>query len=399
MRICMEKMRMNHKKIGKYLAIFSMIFVMLALAAVYASGHDSPMHPFSPFAKAYPAQINATGTLTLKNFTGNPFDVTIDTSFKSAVPNIITPGVYDNVGFHGFAIATGEYGNKLSMLRFEGLLTIDDNNFFVTFAVEKPQEVSNGRYSANGELNLNITEINLPPAEITMVMMKGNVTDFGDKDAFGFLEANAKIGIQNHTNVHTTFSLQPPPRNEEYDEEGPENFTRSFYTVTLANATKTEVDYDGSALYVEGLWNVYNRTITVTHFDHDGTTTINIHTILEGAPGKFNVTLTPQTTSSMGEGRWKNRGNFTLEIEGLDTIKGNVIFYQTKFAGPHENGIPRCDFNEDHVVNILDIHQVARSFGAKLGMTKYDPDADSNSDFAINILDVFTVAQEYGQEY
>jgi hypothetical protein len=51
------------------------------------------------------------------------------------------------------------------------------------------------------------------------------------------------------------------------------------------------------------------------------------------------------------------------------------------------------------MVNILDIHQVARAFGAKLGMTKYDPDADSNSDFAINILDVFTVAKEYGQEY
>jgi hypothetical protein len=395
----MEKMRMNHKKTAKYLAIFPAMLVLLTLASAYASDHDFPVHPFSPFAKAYLAQISATGTLTLKNFTDNPFDITIDTSFNSTVPSIIQPGEYDNIGFHGYAIAMGEYGNKVPMLRFDGLMVVNNSNFFVAFAVQKPQEISNGRYSANGEIDLNITQITLPPAEISMVLMKGNVTDFGEQDAFGFLEANAKIGAENHTSVHTTFTLQPPPRNEEDTEEGPENFTKSYYSVTLANVTKTEVDYDGNALYVEGLWNVYNRTVTVTRFDHDGTTVINIHTVLEGAPGKFNVTLTALTSSSETENRWKNRGNFTLDIEGLDIIKGNVIYYQTKFSRPHENGIPRCDFNEDHVVNILDIHQVARAFGEKLGMTRYDPDADSNSDFVVNILDVFTVAKEYGQEY
>jgi hypothetical protein len=357
------------------------------------------MHPFCPFTKAYLAQIAASGTLALSNFTGDTFDVVIDISFNSTVPIAIEPGEYDNVEFHGFAMAMGEFGSKQPMLRFDGLLVVDSNNFFVTFSVQKPQEVSNGRYSANGEIDLNITQITVPPAEVAMVMMKGNITKFGEQDAFGFLEAHAKFSAENHTEVHATFTLQPPPRNDEDDEAGPENFTRSYYSVTLTNVTRTELDYDGRALYVEGFWNVYNRTVTVTRFDHDGTTVINIHTMLEGAPGTFNVMLTPQTTSSVMENRWKTRGNFTLDIEGLDTITGGVIYYQTKFARPQEYGIPRCDFNEDHMVNILDIHQVAVAFGTQLGMTKYDPDADSNADFVVNVLDIFTVAKEYGQEY
>jgi hypothetical protein len=169
--------------------------------------------------------------------------------------------------------------------------------------------------------------------------------------------------------------------------------------VTLANATKTEIDYDNKALYIEGLWNVYNRTVTVTVVDHaEYTTVINIRPIKEGVPGQFNVTLTPQP-STIAEEKWKNRGNFTLQIQGIDTIKGDVIFFQAKFADPSEPGIPRSDFNQDHVVNILDIGQIAKAFGTKLGTPRYEPDFDANSDYVIDIYDIVSAAQEFGQEY
>jgi hypothetical protein len=411
---------MNFKKTAKYLAISAIVFALLATVPAYAPSQNPlmsspPRPPFPPFAQAYPAQINATGTLTLKEFlSGNVSDAMIDTNFTSLVPDLIAPGKYANVGFHGFAVATATL-----LIRFDGLLVANGINFWAAFTVPKPKDISVGKYSANSnQLNLNISEFTLPPAKITMVMMKGSVTKFGENNASGFLEAHAKIGTNNFTQVHTSFTLQPPPRSEaaygeEETTESPKNFSISHYIVTLVNATKTELDYDGSALYVEGLWNVYNRTVTVTFFDHaDSTTTVNVHTLLEKAPGKFNVTLPPQLTPTLfnpdegkgegeaEEGRWKTRGNFTLEIQGLaGIIKGNVIFYHAKFADPHELDIPRCDFNLDHVVNIVDLSQVARAYGAKLGEMKFDYDADVNSDFVINILDLAKAGQEFGREY
>lgn len=395
---------MNNKKVAKCLAIFATFVMMLALLVAGHAYAPKPPPSKPPFAKAYPAQINMTGNLTLKSFRfGNVSNVTINTNFTSVVPSIISPGEYysnatTDVEFHGFATATEERIDKPAMIRFDGLLTVNGTNFWVAFAVQKPKDIPEGMYSANGNLDVTISQITLPPTKITMVMMKGNVTKFGENDTFGFLEAHAKIGSKNFTDVHTTFTLQPPPRARE---EGPKNFSISFYTVTLSNATKTEFDYDGNALYVEGFWNVYNRTITVTVVDHaEETTVVNIHTIFESAPGKFNVTLSPQLSPIPEESKWKTRGNFTLQIEGLSgIIRGNVIFYHAKFADPGDPDIPRSDFNQDHIVDINDIAQVARAYGAKAGMPKYGFDLDVNSDFVINIIDLAKVGRDFGQEY
>jgi hypothetical protein len=383
---------MNHKRITKYAAVFATLLALLVAVPAYApTPPQFPPMPRPPFGRAYPAQINATGELTLKGFGGDLFDLTVNSTFASVVPNAIPPGEYANAEFHGFAAATD------TRLRLDGLLNVNGLNFWVAFAVDKPQGISEKMYSANGELHINITQITLPPEKIAEVMMKGNVTKLGDQDAFGFLEAHAKVGARNFTIVHGSFTLQPPPRN--IDAAG--NFSVSYYAVNLINATKTELDYEGNALYVEGFWNVYNRTVTVTHIDHqEETTVVNIKTLVENASGKFNVTLTPQSSSVLEASRWKVRGNFTLDIQGLTgTIKGNVIFYQTRFADPGDRDIPTCDFNQDHVVNISDISQVAKAFGATLGTPKYDPDADANQDFRINIVDLAVAAQQFGQEY
>jgi hypothetical protein len=393
---------MDHKKIAKYAAIFATMFALLAAIPTYAPDHQAPPFPMI-FAKAYVAQVNATGTLNLKNFTGvDSFSLDINTTFTSLVPSIIETGEYD-AEFHGFATTPGEH------VRLDGMMVINSDNFWVAFAVDRPSDISTGRYSANGPLHLNISEFTLPPQQVTMVSMKGNVTKFGDKDTFGFLEANAKTGTRNFTNVHTSFTLQLPPRRGEDDEKGPNNFTVSFYIVTLANATKTEMNYDGSALFVEGYWNVYNKTLTVTHFDDEETTTVvNIHTLFQNSSGTFNVTLTPQTSTALEEegraaweeGKWRTKGNFTLDIPNLkDKIKGDVIFYFAKFGNPGDRDIPRCDFNQDHIVNIVDLSHVAHAFGAKYGDSRYESDLDLDCKLVINIVDIARAAAEFGQEY
>lgn len=385
---------MDHEKIAEYAAIFAMMFAFLAAIPAYAP--DGPAAPFpTPFAKAYAAQVNATGTLNLKNSTGgNSFSLDVNTTFTSLVPSIIVPNEYD-AEFHGFATTPGDH------VRLDGLMVVNSDNFWTAFAMDRPSDISAGRYSANGPLHLNISAFTLPPQKITMVSMKGNVTMFGDKDAFGFLEANAKTGTHNFTNVHTSFTLQPPPRDGEGDENGAKNFTRSFYIVNLANATKTEMDYDGSALFVDGYWNVYNKTITVTHFNHEEeTTVINVQTLLANSSGRFNVTLTPQISPVSEKGRWQTRGNFTLDIPDLkDIIKGDVIFYHAKLADQSDRNIPRCDFNQDHVVNMVDLSHIAHAFGAKYGDSRYESDLDLDGKLAINMVDIARAAAEFGQEY
>jgi hypothetical protein len=383
---------MNQKRITKYTAVFAAVLALLVAVPAYAPMPNFPPIPMPPFGKAYPAQINATGTLTLKGFdSGDVSDLTINTTFASVVPNATAPGEYADAGFQGVAAATDAH------LRINGMLNVNGLDFWVAFAVDKPQGISGKMYGANGKLDVNITQITLPPEKIAEVMMKGNITNLGDQAAFGFLEAHAKVGTRNITDVHGSFTLQPPPRAT----EGAGNFTVSYYTVTLVNATRTELDYGGSAFYVEGFWNVYNRTVTVTHIDHqEENTVINIKTLVENASGVFNVTLAPQSSSVLEASRWKTVGNFTLDIQGLTgTIKGNVIFYQTRFADPGDRDIPTCDFNQDHVVNIVDVNQVAKAFGAKLGTQKYDSDLDANQDFVININDLVISAQQFGLEY
>jgi hypothetical protein len=57
------------------------------------------------------------------------------------------------------------------------------------------------------------------------------------------------------------------------------------------------------------------------------------------------------------------------------------------------------DFNGDSLVNIQDIANLGKAFGAKLGSPRYNFDLDANSDLTINILDVAAAAKEYGEEY
>jgi len=371
---------MNRKKVAKYTAFFVAMFALLATPV------NAP-----PFLKARPAQITAEGAMTLNDISEEPVNLTINANFTSIVPNTVSSGEHDNVEFHGFAIVPDER----AIIKFEGLLVVGGPNFWVKFGVEKPTdpEIPEGRYSANGKLNITISEITLPPPEITWVLMKGKVTKYDEKDAFGGLMAHAKISENNNwTKVNCAFTLQPPPK----ESEMPKNFSCSFFVVTLANATKTELDYDGSDLYIEGLWNVYNRTITVTVFDTtEMNVSVTIRQIVEEANGNLSVSLTSEPSPIP----WRIQGNFTLKIQGIDMIIGDVIFYHVKMARPFERGIPVSDFNEDRIVDIQDIAQTAKVYGTKSGSAKYKFDLDLNSDFEINIIDLATVAKEFGQEY
>lgn len=337
------------------------------------------------FARAYTALITAKGEMKLKGMRVQG-DITFDfkANFSALVPSIISPGDYTNVGFHGFAAVT-----KQAIIKFEGLLTVNGTNFWVKFAAYKPDDpnIPEGTYSAEGTLSATIWEYTPPPLQISWVMMKGKITKYGEDNAFGGLMVHAKISESDGwTKAHGFFTLQQLPTEAKHT-----NFSISCYYLTLVNATKTEVNIDGKALYIEGYWNIWNRTVSVTVADStEITVTFVFKLIQEGVSGNLSATLEPS--------------NFTLQIDGMKEISGEVAFYHFRFAKPDNYfnrtiGIPRGDFNRDGRVNIHDIMRVAKAFNAKFGTPAYDFDFDVNGDFIINIFDLTAIAQEYGQEY
>jgi hypothetical protein len=362
---------MDNKKIVKYIGFLAAMIVLLA-APAYAP-------PRAPSA-AHPAKIAATGTLTLKSFGGDSFDMQIDVSFLAIVPDAIPRTTHTEINFTGNAVVLGR------STKFDGRLNITDIIVWVKFDVSTDSQYLRGRYEAQGELDIDITDVTLPIGETTWAMMKGQITSFGNTKAFGALMAHAKISENNNfTKASGFFSLQPPQPDET---SGTRVYT--FYTITLLFVTKTELNTAGRNMYIEGNWSVYNRTTTINTQDHTETDVgITIKPVVENVTGKLSVTLP----------------TFNLTIPaltaklGADNINGTVFFFHFKFAKPYEHDIPMSDFNRDRLVNIQDLAQMGKAYGAKLGSPRYGFDLDVNSDFVINILDISKAGQEFGQEY
>lgn len=383
---------MNHRKAVECLVVFVAMSILI------------PVQASLPFSSARLAQIDAKGTLVLQSVDERSFYLTIDRSFTSTVPSSVAIGSYEDVAFHG--AATVSRGREAVTVRFEGLLTSNEFGFWVKFDIDKtpdlkipspldipgipdiPRGPIPEKFIASGKLNIAVSELTSPAPELTWILMKGKVTGYGGKLASGGLVAHAKVSeTDDSTEVHGASAAQYPT-----EAAGDNNdLSVSFRAVTLAIATKTELNYDGNDLYIEGSWNVHNISVAV------GTNSIEttVHPLVEGASGSLEVVLASKWSPIPGQ----TQGAFTLQIEGIEKISGEVACYNVRMTGPSEYGIPLGDFDKDRTVSILDIIKVAQAFGAKLGLPKYDIDMDINCDFVINILDIMAVAREFGEEY
>ena len=348
--------------------------IILALTITLAYPASALQMPFS-----YPAEIHAEGTMKLKEIATNmEWNLTVNTNFTALVPLFINPGSYDDVEFLGKGVVSDD------SVRFSGVLVISPiaktgivskGSFWVNFKVEKTTEVSisNGIYVVSGELVIIISRVTSEQPKVVWVLMKGLVTSYGDENSFGGILVHAKIG--EWASVHGYFTqpgLAFTPA---------ANYTFSFYSFRLVNTTEAELNHDKEDLYIAGFWNVYN--ITWTYYDHE-----------------FNLTIKQVSNNAAGELKVGLKdGVFSLGIEGLELIQGNVIYYHLKYCSPFDPSIPIVDCNGDWKVNVLDIAHVAKCYGTTFGKPGYDFFLDVNFDYIINILDLAIVAQTFGQEY
>ena len=353
------------------------LVAMLAMATVSASNH---WRVFS-----YPADIHVEGTITLENVEGTiTTDLDVEEDFSALVPIYVHPGTY-NVGFIGKAVVSDD------SIKLHGLIIVPTSvvplvkrgNFYVNFRVDKTNDFPDGTYIAHGELEITISPIQPGEAKVIWVHMKGLVTKYGGEDAIGGIMTHARIAEEEDdwAKVHGFLTQQTPATDTSQE------YTFSILAFKLANTTEVKLNHEDNDLYISGDWNVYEVTWTY----YDDTWTRTIEEILEGESGDLKVNL-------------ENTGVFSLQIDDLNLIEGNVIFYHIRYGGFIQRPLlpitsVNADSNGDWKVNILDITKIARSYGAKLGRPGYDFFLDVNFDYEINILDLANTAQAFGQEY
>ncbi len=219
-------------------------------------------------------------------------------------------------------------------------------------------------------------EIPLPPEdeEITGVSLSGMVSTYNSEPAYGLLKLYAKIGEWANAFAFVVPGETQWSINETWHHEW-ENFTYSFIFIKLDNASTVELNYTGVYnLYVEGLWSVYDVTISYTSCDY------------------FNISLTPIQGYEEVTGQLvvtDNWSAFTINIDKI-TVSGIVVHYHlfsVKFM---------ChDFTNDNQVDVFDLMMVAKAHGKVFGMFEYNFEYDVKCDFQIDIYDLLEICSEF----
>ncbi len=123
--------------------------------------------------------------------------------------------------------------------------------------------------------------------------------------------------------------------------------------------------------------------------------------------GQFKVEAVGQQISAMTDNNGyfemllpSNEAGYTLKVSKpgyLYREVKNVIVSKDMVLFPKEAPLVLYggDINSDGVVNMMDVVQVAKSFGSVAGDDNYIADADLNKDQAINMLDVVIIARNF----
>jgi len=70
----------------------------------------------------------------------------------------------------------------------------------------------------------------------------------------------------------------------------------------------------------------------------------------------------------------------------------------TNTTATHHYEVLRCDANHNGVVDVYDIHMIAKAWESKAGEPDYKPEADINENDIINLQDLQLVITQYGRD-
>lgn len=215
----------------------------------------------------------------------------------------------------------------------------------------------------------------LPPN--TWVTIVGTVDSYGVEAAYGWLNVFAKV--EEWAEGWSVFVvpplggfrilIYPPP---------PIEFT--IYVVRIINASAVKLDHEGADFWLSGFWEIGNVTNPTSMKD-----ILELTRNMKVATGELNVTDS-----------WSC---FSLTIEGLESIRGNITAYCVREFDEPGGQIPHGDINCDYTVDMQDILILILGYGSVLGFNSYDLYGDLNLDLSMDMQDIYITIKNFGEEY
>jgi hypothetical protein len=204
------------------------------------------------------------------------------------------------------------------------------------------------------------------------LQLTGAVEKYGNDPAMGWLDVVAKDG--GWAKARVIFFL---PRLWHIPEISPIGV--HIYGFKLVNASTVSVAR--SAAFIGGNW-------TGFHIFWNGTSIKSLVQAIKNITWiktTGNLTITDAYTV------------FAVSLEGFELITGKVV--HSRLIAITTDDIPEGDLNYDGVVDIRDIAQSAKAYGAIVGEIRYDLQADINFDFFVDIRDIGRVCRNFGKSY
>lgn len=110
--------------------------------------------------------------------------------------------------------------------------------------------------------------------------------------------------------------------------------------------------------------------------------------------GTGNVTVTTPVTGHT----YTEPNNYTVTLKVVDAVgRSDTVSYVVEVL--NVTTFPPYDVNQDGIVDISDLYQVALAYGSQPGDPNWDPACDVNSDDIVDISDLYGVALHYGETY
>jgi hypothetical protein len=161
-----------------------------------------------------------------------------------------------------------------------------------------------------------------------------------------------------------------------------QNFTYTFYTAKLVNASVSSLNVTGYSFFLNGTWNVFAVTTTFTITNDNAGNIISFNR---------NQNAVATATNAYGELKVASSGsNFALSINGVDPLTGSVHTQRitTKMFNPFKVN------NDDTTTTVTkaDISTVMSSYGSSPGWGNYDQRMDYNFNYKVDICDLATAA-------
>ena len=213
----------------------------------------------------------------------------------------------------------------------------------------------------------------------------GVTTQWGSTNVTGTIEAQSRTVVTNDTvnqgssatAIWTTNTSRPI---SSYRER--ENFTYTFYTAKLVNASVSSLNVTGYSFFLNGTWNVFAVTTTFTVVNDSAGNIVSFNR---------NQNAVATATNAYGELKVASSGsNFTLSINGVNALTGSVHAQRitTKMFNPFKVN------NDDTTTTVTkaDVSTVMSSYGSSPGWGNYDQRMDYNFNYKVDICDLTTAA-------